>query len=35
MLDMDIIDHMAAALGTDSVLNNLTRGRSPRLPNLS
>jgi len=29
MLDMDIIDHVAA-LGPESVLTNLTRGRSAR-----
>ena len=27
MLDMDIIDHVAAALGPESILTNLTRGR--------
>ena len=32
MLDMDIIDHVAAALGPESVLTNLTRGRSTRPP---
>jgi len=30
MLDMDMIDHVAAALGPESVLINLTRGRSAR-----
>ena len=30
MLDMDIIDHVAAALGPESVFTNLTRGRSAR-----
>ena len=30
MLDIDIIDHVAAALGPESVLTNLTRGRSAR-----
>ena len=30
MLDMDMIDHVAAALGVESVLTNLTRGRSAR-----
>ena len=30
MLDMDKIDHVAAALGPESVLTNLTRGRSAR-----
>ena len=42
MLDMDIIDHvasalvpLAAALGPESVLTNLTRGRSARPPSLS
>ena len=27
MLDMDIIDHVAAALGPENVLTNLTRSR--------
>ena len=46
MLDMDIIDHvaealgppnpvLALALGTESVLTNLTRGRSARPSSLS
>ena len=38
MLDMDIIDYvgpLAAALGPESVLTNLTRGRSARPPSLS
>ena len=42
MLDMDIIDHvasalvpLAAALGPESVLTNLTRGRSAQPPSLS
>ena len=30
MFDMDIIDHVAAALRPESVLTNLTRGRSAR-----
>ena len=32
MLDMDIIDHVAAALGPESLLTNLTRGRNARPP---
>ena len=35
MLDMDIIDHVVAALGPESVLTNLTRGRSARPFSLS
>ena len=42
MLDMDIIDHvaaalgpLAAALGPEIVFTNLTRGRSARPPSLS
>ena len=35
MLDMDIIDNVAAALGPESVLTDLTRGRSARPPRLS
>jgi len=35
MLDMDIIDHVAAALGPDSVLTNLIHGCSARPPSLS
>ena len=35
MLDMDLIDHVAAALGPESVLTNLTRGRSTRPPSPS
>ena len=35
MLDMDMIDHVAAALGVESVLTNLTRGRSARPPSPS
>ena len=31
MLDMDIINHVAAALGPESVLTNLTRGRNRKL----
>jgi len=35
MLDMDIIEHVTAALGPESVLTNLTRGRNARPPSLS
>ena len=35
MFDMDIIDHVAAALGPESVLTNLNRGRSALPPSLS
>ena len=35
MLDMVIIDPVAAALGPESVLTNLTRGRSARPPSPS
>ena len=35
MLDMDIIYHVVAAIGQESVLTNLTRVRSARPPSLS
>ena len=35
MLDMDIIDQLAAALGPECEFTNLTHGRSARPPSLS